>query len=48
MTGTAGFCRACSCIPNGIGDIVRDPAVWELMYFDKSCADEVFREKHDI
>ena len=24
---------------------VSDPAVWELMYFGKSCADEKYREK---
>ena len=23
-----------------------DPAVWELMYFGKSCADEKYREKN--
>ena len=27
-------------------ECVSDPAVWELMYFGKSCADEKFREKH--
>lgn len=25
---------------------VSDPAVWELMYFGKSCADEKYREKN--
>ena len=24
---------------------VSDPAVWELMYFGRSCADEKYREK---
>ena len=23
-----------------------DPAVWELMYFGKACADEKFKAKH--
>ena len=27
---------------------VSDPAVWELMYFGKSCADEKYREKNGI
>ena len=26
-------------------ETVSDPAVWELMYFGKSCADEKYREK---
>ena len=26
-------------------ETVSDPAVWELMYFGKSCADEKYKEK---
>ena len=33
-------------IENGITvEKVSDPAVWELMYFGKSCADEKYKEK---
>ena len=34
-------------LQNGeVVESVSDPAVWELMYFGKSCADEIYREKH--
>ena len=33
---------------NEIIEKVSDPAVWELMYFGKSCADEKYREKNGI
>ena len=29
-----------------IVEAVSDPAVWELMYFGKSCADEIYRQKN--
>lgn len=34
-------------LQNGVTvETVSDPAVWELMYFGKSCADELFKAKH--
>ena len=34
-------------IENGVVvETSSDPAVWELMYFGKSCADEKYREKN--
>ena len=34
-------------LENGVVvETVSDPAVWELMYFGKACADELYREKH--
>ena len=34
-------------LENGaVKETVSDPAVWELMYFGKACADEKYREKY--